>query len=59
MDSSARLLELAQLDIANVLVQLESRIDGLTAGEVRQRFKQYGPNSFALQPQPCCSIASN
>lgn len=49
MHNAARLLELARLDVANVLVQLESRADGLTAGEVRRRFKQYGPNSFALE----------
>ena len=43
------LVESAQADATMVLQQLRSKIDGLSESEVRERFKQYGPNEVAKE----------
>jgi Mg2+-importing ATPase len=46
---SKQLVESAQADVPNVLQQLSTRKDGLSEAEVRERFKQYGPNEVAKE----------
>jgi Mg2+-importing ATPase len=46
---SDQLLETARVDSGTVLTELESRLDGLSQGEVDARLKQYGLNEIARE----------
>ena len=46
---SDQLLETARVDTGTVLTELESRLDGLSQGEVDARLKQYGMNEIARE----------